>query len=230
MKIGIIVALGKELELLKPMLEEMRVVDKNGIIFYCGKIGNHKIAAMQCGVGKVNAAIGTITMIDNYNPELIINTGVAGGVNKTVNVMDMVVGRQVCYHDVTCGGFDDSVSYGQIQGLPLYFDGASNVINALDDDKNLHCGLIVSGDQFIDSMEQINVIREHFPQALAVDMESGAIAHTCYVRNVPFVSMRVISDSPGAAHNNSQQYTDFWNDAPAHTLGVIKQLLNKLNS
>ena len=81
MRIGIIVAMSKELELLKPMLENMRVSESSGIKFYCGNIGHHKIAAMQCGIGKVNAAIGTVTMIDNYNPQLIINTGVAGGVN-----------------------------------------------------------------------------------------------------------------------------------------------------
>lgn len=229
MRIGIIVALSKELELLKPLLENMRVIDNNGITFYCGTMGNHRIAAMQCGVGKVNAAIGAITMIDNYNPQLIINTGVAGGANKSVNIMDLVVGSQVCYHDVWCGGFDDTVSYGQMQGLPLYFNGSSSVIEKIHDDPHVHCGLIVSGDQFIDNIEDINKIRSHFPQALAVDMESGAIAHTCYVRKTPFVSMRIISDSPGAGHDNSQQYSDFWVDAPAHTLEVVKELLQKLD-
>ncbi len=229
MRIGIIVALSKELELLKPQLENLRVIDKKGITFYCGTIGKHKIAAMQCGVGKVNAAIGAITMIDNYSPELVINTGVAGGANKNVSIMDLVVGSQVCYHDVWCGGFDDTVSYGQMQGLPLYFDGAASVIEKIDNNPHVHCGLIVSGDQFIDNIDDINKIRSHFPQALAVDMESGAIAHTCHVRNTPFVSMRIISDSPGASHDNSQQYSDFWTDAPAHTLKVVKELLQKLD-
>ncbi len=229
MRVGIIVAMSKELELLKPMLENLRVSDNNGIKFYCGTIGNHKIAAMHCGVGKVNAAIGTVTMIDTYNPELIINTGVAGGVNKEVNVMDMVVGSQVCYHDVWCGGFDDNASYGQVQGLPLYFEGASKLISMIENYENVHCGLIVSGDQFINTMEQIDTIKEHFPQALAVDMESGAIAHACYVMKTPFLSMRVISDSPGAGHDNSKQYSDFWVDAPAHTLAMVKELLHKLN-
>ena len=207
MRIGIIVAMNKELELLKPMLENLRVSESNGIKFYCGTIGNHKIAAMKCGIGKVNAAIGTVAMIDNYNPELVINTGVAGAMNSKVNVMDMVVGQQVCYHDVWCGGFDEGSSYGQVQGLPLYFDGSSKIINMIESKENVHCGLIVSGDQFVYTMDQIAVINKHFPEALAVDMESGAIAQTCFVRNTPFVSMRVISDSPVAGHENSQQYT-----------------------
>jgi len=228
MRIGIIVAMNKELELLKPMLENMRVSTNNGINFYCGTVGNHKIAAMQCGVGKVNAAIGTVSMIDNYSPQLVINTGVAGGVNHKANVMDIVVGNQVCYHDVWCGGFDDNTQYGQVQGLPLYFEGAKNVIDMIDENEHQHCGLIVSGDQFIYTKEQINNICQHFPEAVAVDMESGAIAQVCYIKKTPFVSMRVISDSPGASHDNSQQYSDFWADAPAHTLAIVRDLLQKL--
>lgn len=228
MRIGIIVALDKELELLKPMLENMRISESNGISFYCGTIGNHKIAAMRCGVGKVNAAVGTVSMIDTYNPELIINTGVAGGVNNKINVMEMVVGSKVCYHDVWCGGFDDECDYGQVQGLPLYFEGAADVIAKLPAQDDVHCGLIVSGDQFIDSIEQVKAIKDLFPDAMAVDMESGAIAQTCHLRNTPFVSMRVISDSPGAGHDNSKQYNDFWTEAPAHTLEVVKNLLQNL--
>ncbi len=228
MRIGIIVAMSKELELLKPMLENMRVSENNGTTFYIGTIGNHKIAAMQCGIGKVNAAIGTVTMIDTYHPELVINTGVAGGMNGKVKVMDMVVGSQVCYHDVWCGNFDDSAAYGQMQGMPLYYEGAPSLISLIEESDTLHCGLIVSGDQFITDEAQLEVITKHFPQALAVDMESGAIAQTCYVRKTPFVSMRVISDSPGANNDNSKQYSDFWVDAPAHSLSMVKELLHKL--
>ena len=227
MRIGIIVAMGKELELLKPMLENMRVSNSGGISFYCGSIGKHRIAAMQCGIGKVNAAMGTMKMIDTYNPELIINTGVAGGMNSKVNVMDMVVGSQVCYHDVWCG-FNDSNVQGQVQGLPLYFDGAAKVIELLSKHDGVHCGLIVSGDQFIDSIEQVEAIRDKFPEALAVDMESGAIAQVCHIMSTPFVSMRAISDSPVAGHDNSQQYSDFWVDAPAHTLAIVREILQNL--
>lgn len=226
MRIGIIVAMDKELELLKPMLENMRVSESNGMSFYCGTIGVHRIAAMKCGIGKVNAAIGTVSMINTYSPELIINTGVAGGMNQ-VNVMDLVVGSQVCYHDVWCG-FDGKSQHGQVQGLPLFFEGASKVIDKLPKQDDIHCGLIVSGDQFIDSIEQVNAILSNFPEALAVDMESGAIAQTCYLMKTPFVSMRVISDSPGAGHNNTRQYNDFWGEAPAHTLAVVKELLLNL--
>ncbi|MDY6411608.1 MAG: 5'-methylthioadenosine/adenosylhomocysteine nucleosidase [Bacteroidales bacterium] len=228
MKIGIIVAMAKELELLKPHLQNMRVEVNHDTTFYCGSMGKHDIVAMQCGIGKVNAAVGTVTMIDNFSPQLVINTGVAGGASQRVNVMDLVVGAQVCYHDVWCG-FDGVTPHGQVQGLPLYFEGADIVIDNIDERPGLHCGLIVSGDQFIDSIEQVDAIKRNFPAALAVDMESGAIAQTCYLRKTPFVSMRIISDSPGAGHDNTTQYNDFWTDAPQHTLAVVRDLLQKLD-
>jgi len=228
MNIGIIVAMSKELELLKPMLEGLTTSSNDGATFYCGKLGKHQVTVMQCGIGKVNAAVGTVKLIDTYHPQLIINTGVAGGASNTVSVMDLVVGCKVCYHDVWCG-FDDVSRYGQVQGLPLFYKGASDVISRINVKEGVHCGLIVSGDQFIDSLEQLNVIKEHFPEALAVDMESGAIAQVCHMRSTPFVSMRIISDSPGASHNNTRQYNDFWSEAPAHTLEVVKNLLQKLN-
>jgi adenosylhomocysteine nucleosidase len=220
--------MSKELELLKPMLENMRESNNNGITFYCGTIGEHKIAAMQCGIGKVNAAMGTVSMIANYSPQLIINTGVAGGMNNKVNVMDLVVGSKVCYHDVWCG-FDGVSVHGQVQGLPLYYEASSKVLDMVPEKEGIHCGLIVSGDQFIDSIERVDAIRQLFPEALAVDMESGAIAQVCYVKKTPFVSMRIISDSPGAGHNNTNQYNDFWAEAPQHTLSAVRRLLEMLH-
>jgi adenosylhomocysteine nucleosidase len=228
MKIGIIVAMRKELDLLLPLLKNSEQSRMSGFEFYCGTVGKHNVMVMQCGIGKVNAAMGTVSMIANYSPQLIINTGVAGGMNNKVNVMDLVVGSKVCYHDVWCG-FDGVSVHGQVQGLPLYYEASSKVLDMVPEKEGIHCGLIVSGDQFIDNIEDINKIREHFPQALAVDMESGAIAHTCYVRNTPFVSMRIISDSPGAGHNNTNQYNDFWAEAPQHTLSAVRRLLEMLH-
>ena len=85
-----------------------------------------------------------------------------------------------------------------------------------------------SGDKFIDKMASVEEIKTHFPEALAVDMESAAIAHVCNKMHVPMFCMRVISDSPGASHNNSRQYEDFWSAAPEQTFEIVRQLLEKL--
>lgn len=103
MKIGIIVAMSKELNLLLPLMENEVNITHNNITFHCGTLGQHRLFAMQSGIGKVNAAIATQTMIDIFAPEIIINTGVAGGTGAGAGVMDVVVGERIAYHDVWCG-------------------------------------------------------------------------------------------------------------------------------
>ena len=224
MNIGIIVAMSKELNLLLPKLERMSDVNVDNADFYCGQLGSHEIVVHQCGIGKVNAAMGTLTMIHNFSPELIINTGVAGGASPEINVMDIVAGDKVAYHDAWCG---PESGWG-IQGMPKYFLGDDDILSRLPERPDIRKGLICSGDKFIDSLDEVNEIREKYPEVLAVDMESGAIAQVCYRMQTPFLSLRVISDSPGAGHNNSAQYNDFWEEAPQQTFDIVRQLLLSL--
>ena len=196
-----------------------------GLEFHCGKMGKHDVMVMQCGIGKVNAAMGTLMLVNNFAPNFVINSGVAGGADLSVNVMDVVAGARVAYHDVWCGPESE---LGQVQGLPLYFEGASRLLNLLPERDGIHKGLICSGDQFIDKKEDVDRIKGNFPDALAVDMESGAIAQVCYLNKVPFLALRVISDSPGASHDNTRQYLDFWTDAPQETFMLVKEMIKGL--
>ncbi len=225
MKIGIIVAMHKELELLLPLLKDSEQSRMGGCEFYRGKVGKHDVIAMQCGIGKVNAAIGTLTLINYFLPDFVINSGVAGGADQSVKVMDIVAGNRVAYHDVWCG---PESHLGQVQGLPLYFEGSKRLLDLLPHRDDLHCGLICSGDQFIDTMQDVQRIKGNFPEALAVDMESGAIAQVCHLNKVPFLALRVISDSPGASHDNTKQYLDFWSAAPRETFNIVKDIINNL--
>lgn len=225
MKIGIIVAMHKELELLLPLLQDSEESRMGGCEFHRGKVGRHDVIAMQCGIGKVNAAMGTLTLINSFLPDYVINSGVAGGADPSVNVMDVVAGDRVAYHDVWCGPESE---LGQVQGLPLYFEGSRRLLDLIPTRKGIHKGLICSGDQFIDKMEAVERIKGNFPKAMAVDMESGAIAQVCHLSKVPFLALRVISDSPGASHDNTRQYLDFWNDAPRESFALVKDLINGL--
>lgn len=225
MKIGIIVAMRKELDLLLPLLQNSEESRMSGFEFHRGRIGRHDVMVMQCGIGKVNAAMGTLMLVNHFSPNFVINSGVAGGADHLVNVMDVVAGARVAYHDVWCG---PESTMGQVQGLPLYFEGAPKLLELLPERDDIHKGLICSGDQFIDKMDDVKRIKGNFPDALAVDMESGAIAHVCHVCDVPFLALRVISDSPGASHDNTKQYLDFWNDAPRETFGLVKEIINRL--
>lgn len=221
MNIGIIVAMQKELDLLLPKLERMSDVNLDDADFYCGQLGDHELVVHQCGIGKVNAAMGALTMIHNFTPDVVINTGVAGGADPEANIMDVVVGVRVAYHDAWCG---PEVGWG-IQGLPQYFEADEKVVAALPQRPDIKRGLICTGDKFIDTLDEVKAIKAKYPEALAVDMESGAIAQVCYRLQTPFMSLRVISDSPGAGRTNTVQYNDFWAEAPKHTFEIIRQLL-----
>ncbi len=225
MKIGIIVAMRKELDLLLPLLQDSEESRMSGFEFHCGKMGRHDVMVMQCGIGKVNAAMGALMLVNHFAPNFVINSGVAGGADKSVNVMDVVAGEKVSYHDVWCGPESE---LGRVQGLPLYFEGSTKLLELLPESEDIHRGLICSGDQFIDTMDEVNRIKGNFPEALAVDMESGAIAQVCYQCSVPFLALRVISDSPGASHDNTRQYLDFWTDAPRETFKLVKDIITKL--
>lgn len=222
MKIGIIVAMSKELALLTPLLENKETVALDGYEFTTGRIGNHEIIAMECGIGKVNAAMGTYALLSHFSLNLVLSTGVAGGADPSANVMDVVIADRIAYHDVWCG---PETIPGQAAGMPVFFTSCLDVTALLPESDSVKHGLLCSGDMFIDSIEQVREIKRKFSDALAVDMESAAIAHVCFKKGVPFFCMRVISDSPGAGHNNAVQYDNFWTAAPEHTFALVKKLL-----
>lgn len=221
MKIGLIVAMTKELNLLLPMLEDHRTVTVNDRVYHTGLLAGRETIIQQCDIGKVNAAVSTLTMIDTFHPAIIINTGVAGGTGAA-GILDVVIPRAVGYHDVWCG---PGTEPGQASGCPAVFE--CPLPDALVDSLGVHRGILASGDIFVSTPEQVRHILTLYPDATAVDMESGAIAQVCHMKSVPFVAIRVISDTPGAADNISQ-YNNFWDDAPERTFNILTHLLKAL--
>ena len=213
MKIGIIVAMDKELHQLRQLFND----------------GNVRVE--KCGIGKVNAALGAQRMINEFHPDCIISSGCAGGNGNDINIQDVVVSAELCYHDVYCGrAIDDTTIYGQVQGLPARYQADPHLLakaNALDCGVKIHPGLIVTGDWFVDSKDKMREIIGHFPEAKAVDMESCAIAQTCYINKVPFISFRVISDMP-LHDTDASQYHNFWDTVAEHSFQVTKTLVESL--
>lgn len=226
MKIGIIVAMGKELSLLLPLINDRSTVTINDIAFHTGNLANHEITAMQCGIGKVNAAVGTLTMIENFHPDIVMNTGVAGGTGGGAGILDVVVADRIAYHDVWCG---PGTQWGDAAGCPRFFESmpALTALPCLNGNDAIKHGLICSGDIFVSKVEEVEHIRSLFPDVMAVDMESAAIAQVCHLKNVPFFCMRVISDTPGG-DDNIAQYENFWDDAPKHTFETLKQVISSI--
>lgn len=213
MIVGVINAMENEHAQLASRLEGV-TERTHGIYNYVeGQLGANRLVLARCGIGKVNAALGAAELIRRFAPDCVVSTGVAGGIDASLAVTDVVAGAQVGYHDVWCG---EGNEYGQVQGLPPRFDAHSVLLDCarrLNDEAALesrvHCGLICTGDQFITSRAELNNIKGRFPEALAVDMESGAIAQTCHLYSVPFISFRIISDTPGA-DGHWDQYLNFW--------------------
>lgn len=226
MKIGIIVAMGKEMKLMLPLLENHATSTLGGITFHHGEIGGHEIVLMQCGIGKVNAAIGTQSLVERFSPDLVINTGVAGGAGNAAGILDIVVAERIAYHDVWCGPGTDR---GEASGCPRFFTSATSIVAlpCLHGNPRIRHGLLASGDIFVSKVEEVERIRSLYPDALAIDMESAAIAQVCHLKSVPFFCIRVISDTPGAAENISQ-YENFWDDAPQQTFSILRQIITSL--
>ena len=206
-KIGIIVAMDKEYEQLAKVFHDHR-----------------NIVLQKCGIGKVNAAIGATEMIAKHHPDLIISSGCAGGASTSLNVLDVVAASACTYHDVYCG---DNAEFGQILGMPARFESPQELMKIAIQIPHVKTGLTVSGDWFVDSKEKIGEILTHFPDALAVDMESCSIAQTCYRYGVPFVSFRVISDIP-LNDTKASQYFDFWNRVAEDSFAVTRQFVEAL--
>ena len=185
----------------------------------------------KCGIGKVNAALGAQRMINEFQPDVIISSGCAGGNGDDINIQDVVVSAELTYHDVYCGkAIDDTTVYGQVQGLPARFQADSWLLEkarSLDCGVKIHPGLIVTGDWFVDSRDKMREIVGHFPEAKAVDMESCAIAQTCYINKVKFISFRVISDIP-LRDTDASQYHNFWDTIAANSFQVTKTFVESL--
>lgn len=197
--------------------------------YLLGTLAGNRVVLLQCGIGKVNAAMGVTDLILHFAPDCVISSGVAGGIDSSLRVMDVVVSREICYHDVYCG---DDCDPGQVQGLPRLFAADSQLLEkavSLKTETRIVPGLICSGDQFVTSREDLQRIKTAYPSGLAVDMESAAIAHVCHLYGVPFVSFRIISDTPGAeAHFD--QYLDFWATMADRSFHVLKAFLSAIQS
>ena len=214
MKIGIIVAMDKELHQLQQLFN------------------SDDVLVQKCGIGKVNAALGAQRMINEFHPDCIISSGCAGGNGDDINVQDVVVSAELCYHDVYCGtAIDNTTIYGQVQGLPARYPADPYLLRKSSELKveglEIHPGLIVTGDWFVDSREKMREIIGHFPDAKAVDMESCAIAQTCYINKVPFISFRVISDIP-LRDTDASQYHNFWETIAEHSFQVTRTFVESL--
>jgi adenosylhomocysteine nucleosidase len=230
MRVGIIGAMDEEVDLLRSKLEEREDTNLAGSEFYQGKIDSLEVVLLKSGIGKVNAALGTALLIEKFNPDVIINTGSAGGFLKDLNVGDVVISTEVRHHDVdvTIFGYE----YGQVPRMPAYFAPDDKLVSvaAKSAEKingiQVVKGLIASGDSFMNDPERVEFIRTKLPDLYAAEMEAAAIAQVAYQFEIPFVIVRSLSDIAGKESNIS--FDQFLETAAKNSAELILLMLEEL--
>ncbi len=226
--IGIIGALEAEITLLVDKLDEKSIERVGSIDFYIGKLLGKTVAVARCGVGKVFAAICAEAMIIKYSPSLIVNTGVGGALASQLSCGDIVIGAELCQHDMDTSPLGDPC--GLISGInKIYFASDARAVSIIDaacreNDYKRVVGRIASGDRFVASGEEKKRIASLFG-ADACEMEGAAIAHTAFVNDTPFVVIRAISDS--ADGEASISYLEFLPIAAERSSRLTLELIEK---
>ena len=229
MKIGIIAAMPEELVYLLQHLDDAREEKVLGNSYHTGKVGSVELVLVESGIGKVMSAMSVAILADHFQVDAVINTGSAGAVANGIAVGDVVIADKLCYHDVdvTAFGYD----YGQMARQPLYFESDKKFISLIQEslsklDQTWHLGLIATGDSFVAGEDKIKVIKEHFPQVLAVEMEGAAIAQAAHAMNLPFLVIRAMSDN--ANHEASISFDEFIVEAGRRSAQALMTLLQSI--
>lgn len=229
MKAGIIAAMEQEVTLLRSKITNCRTFSRAGCEIYSGRLQGVDVALVKSGIGKVAAAMGSVLLLEHCKPDVIINTGSAGGLSSQLHIGDLVISEQTCYHDVDVTAF--AYQPGQIPGCPATFPADPRLIagaRLCTEQLNLPavCGLIVSGDSFINSSAARENILHLFPAAIAVDMEATAIAQVCHNYALPFVVVRAISDV--ADQQSSVDFNEFLALAAKQSALLVEGLVQHL--
>lgn len=229
MRIGIIGAMEEEIDLLKQEIDEPKETVIAGCEFYEGRLRGVDVILVKSGIGKVNAAISTTLLNQLFYPDFIINTGSAGGFHQDLSVGDIVVSTQVRYNDVDATVF--GYEFGQVPRMPSFYEPSELLIeSALECAEEIGVrsvqGLIVSGDSFISSEVQVDMIRKRFNDPYASEMEACAIAQTAYQFQCPFVIIRALSDIAG--QDAKVSYDQFLETASVNSANMVLLMLEDL--
>jgi len=220
----------KEIDILQANMRIENTWTQAGRTFYTGTIRGVDCVLARSGIGKVNAAITASLMLDNERLEMLINIGVAGGINNMA-VGDIALATGIAYFDVNLQGIDD-IPYGQMPGSPLIRKTDSVLTDKteyiLKEADIAYCkGVLLTGDMFVTDMDYLSQIINNVDDSIAVEMEGMAIAEVAAAFDVPFVSLRGISDKIGGSE--SESYAMNVNDISKKTTQVVLHWLDHIN-
>ncbi len=226
--IGIIGAMDEEVAKLKEAMDSVEIMRRASMDFYKGQLNGHQVVVVRSGIGKVNAAICTQILVDEYGVRCVINTGIAGSLKAEINIGDIVLSTDTLEHDMDAGAFGyppgqiprmDTLSFAADEKLR---SAAKTACEKVLPEIGVHEGRVVSGDQFISDKSKKEWLVKMF-DGYCTEMEGAAIAHAAYVNHVPFLIIRAISDK--ADNSASMDYPAFEAMAIANSVKLMEELV-----
>lgn len=246
--IGIMSALHEELSAVLAMMPDEQRVSVAGRDFWWGHWQGHAVVAVFSRIGKVAAATTATVLLERFAADTVVFTGVAGGLGERVQVGDVVVATGLLQHDMDASPLfprhevplygrarfvaDAAVSEQLVLAAQAVLSrceqylGAATVANFGLNAPRVHQGLVISGDRFVATSAESQVLRLHLPDALAVEMEGAAVAQVCWDYGVPFAAVRTVSDrADDAAHTDFQRFIR--EVASRYSLAILSQWLSQ---
>lgn len=229
--IGIIGAMEEEVKALADMMSNVETATAAGMVFKKGFLKGKEAVVVRSGIGKVNAAVCTQILVDDFGVDYVINTGIAGSLKAEINIADIVISSDVLHHDMDASGF--GYPLGQIPRMDvLSFEADKHLIDVAKEacakvlpEIGTHIGRVVSGDQFISDKAVKERISANF-DGYCTEMEGAAIAQAAYLNKVPFVILRAISDK--ADDSATMDYPTFEKQAIENSVKLIKELVGQI--
>lgn len=229
--IGIIGAMDEEVSQIVEVMEVTETYEQASMTFKKGTLLGKDVVIVRSGIGKVNAAVCTQILVDHFNVDCVINTGIAGSLKAEIDIADVVLSSDVLHHDMDASGFGyalgqiprmDVLSFKADEKLIEYGKEACRVAAG---DIGVHVGRVVSGDQFISDKAVKERIVKNF-EGYCTEMEGAAIAQAAYLNNVPFLIIRAISDK--ADDSATMDYPVFEAKAIRNSVEIIKELVKRI--
>ncbi|MFV0466401.1 MAG: 5'-methylthioadenosine/adenosylhomocysteine nucleosidase [Lachnospiraceae bacterium] len=230
--LGIIGAMPQEVEQLKEKMTDVNITKKASMEFYRGILEGTETVVVQAGIGKVNAACCTQLLLDLFEVDAVINTGIAGSLQAKIDIGDIVLSTDTVEHDVDVTAFGHAP--GKIPGMQVQMFPCSKELRelakisceAVNTDIHVHEGRVVSGDQFISSHEKKAWLTATF-DGCCTEMEGAAIAHAAYLNEVPCLIVRAISDkADDSAHVD---YPAFEAKAIEHSVHLVAEIARRMS-
>ena len=230
MKIAVIGAMDQEVALLRDALKNTTTETIANSEYTTGTYEGKEVVLLKSGIGKVNAAMSTTILLEKYQPDVVINTGSAGGFDTSLNVGDIVISDEVRHHDVDVTVFGYEI--GQMAGMPPAYHSDEKLIEVAKQavtevgEHPFALGLICSGDVFMSNPERVEAVRKDFPTMKACEMEAAGVAQVCHQFGTPFVVIRALSDIAGQESNIS--FDEFLPVAAKHSTQIVLKAITKL--